>query len=142
MTDTIFSRPDFIDSRDVIREYEDLKEERDDLEEALRDAEDEDSFVHCNNALEAWDADNYDSLELLKDLVDTGEANVPDWEHGEQLIREDCFTNHAQELAWEIENVNESRWPYTAIDWDEAADQLRQDYVELDFMGTTYLVRG
>lgn len=49
---------------------------------------------------------------------------------------------HAQELADDIGAIDRNAtWPCNCIDWDEAAEQLQQDYTEVDFDGVTYWVR-
>ena len=32
--------------------------------------------------------------------------------------------------------------PFDCIDWEKAADALRQDYSSIDYQGTTYLFRS
>ena len=32
-----------------------------------------------------------------------------------------------------------AKWPYTCVDWERAADELRQDYSSTEFDGKTYL---
>lgn len=34
------------------------------------------------------------------------------------------------------------RWPYTCIDWEHAAKELRYDYSAADFDGVTYWIRS
>ncbi len=34
-----------------------------------------------------------------------------------------------------------AQWPYTCIDWDEAARQLQMDYASVDYDGVTYWIR-
>ena len=96
--------------------------------------------------------------ELWK-LSEWGEANVTDWQHGETLIREDYFTEYAREFAhdvgmfyvpvdnhWGIERERKrdlsQEWPFRHIDWEAAAEELKQDYTEVEFKGATYYVRA
>ena len=85
-----------------------------------------------------------DELKALKALAEKAENYVSDWEHGATMIRESHFKEHAQELAEDIGAIKfdvSSQWPYTCIDWDKAARELKMDYTEVDYDGVTYLVR-
>lgn len=67
---------------------------------------------------------------------------IEDWEYGAHFIREDCFTEYAQELADDIGAVDDSHgWPLSYIDWDAAADALKMDYTSVEYLGHTYYVR-
>ena len=37
--------------------------------------------------------------------------------------------------------INFNAWPYRCIDWQQVADELRQDYTSVSFDGITYWVR-
>jgi hypothetical protein len=59
------------------------------------------------------------------------------------LIREDYFTEYAQELAEDIGAVpREIGWPLYHIDWEAAADALKRDYMTVEFLGQTYYVQA
>lgn len=66
------------------------------------------------------------------------------------MIREDYFTEYAQELADEIcpfpssssEYAALNSWPYRHIDWEAAARELKYDYTTVSFDGDDYLIRS
>mgnify|MGYP001610086472 CR=1 FL=1 len=65
-------------------------------------------------------------------------------EDGVQLIRASYFETYAEELAEDIGAIDrklEGQWPYNHIDWKAAAEELMQDYTEIDFDGVTYWYR-
>ena len=63
-------------------------------------------------------------------------------QNGLFFIDEDYFEDYARELAYDIGAIsNDVEWPNTFIDWEAAADALRQDYTEVEFDGNNYLVR-
>ena len=65
-----------------------------------------------------------------------------DWHDGEPLIRDAYFTEYAQELAYDVGLCDGTeKWPLNCIDWGRAADEVRTDYAEVDFRGTTFLIR-
>lgn len=109
---------DILDTRDVLARIEELEAD---------DERDED-----------------DSEELAALLAFKAEfEGCSDWNYGEALIRETYFKTYAQELADDIGAIDRNaNWPCNCIDWDEAADLLRQDYVGADFDGITYWIRG
>lgn len=151
---------DRIDSRDVIERMEELESE-------LRDAHDtefvewvdsdrvpDDKSDEVPAGFEDWlkwvqDTgpghlywDEADEYLALRDLAEEAAPYSADWRYGEQLIRADKFVEYAKELADDIGAIDrEARWPLNHIDWDAAAEELKIDYTEVDFDGTTYLMR-
>lgn len=86
--------------------------------------------------------EDYAEFKALKNLkeqyVDSfGESS---WNFGAEFIRESHFKDYAQELAYETESINNNaQWPYTCIDWEQAARELSYDYTDFDFDGVNYL---
>jgi antirestriction protein len=106
-----------IDSRDVIERIEELE----------------------NNPIEG---DEIEELEQLRKLAEQSVGYAADWQYGETLIRDDYFKQYAMDLADELGALETDRgWPANYIDWNAAADALKQDYTEIDFDGVTYWVR-
>lgn len=63
-------------------------------------------------------------------------------QNGLYFIDEDYFVEYAKELAYDVGAIdNDAAWPCTHIDWDAAADELRMDYTEVEYEGSTYLVQ-
>lgn len=121
MADHPTSNDDIIDSRDVIARIEELE---------LFDEDDE------------LDEDDREYLKALKELADEAEG-YGDWSHGETLIRHSHFVEYAEQLAEDIGAVSESAsWPNNCIDWDQAAEELKVDYMSVDFDGVEYWMRA
>ena len=70
------------------------------------------------------------------------------------LIHENDFEDHARQLADDIgvfhvpsdqygEDIMDisNRWPFTCIDWEYAANELKHDYTCVEFDGVTYYCR-
>lgn len=132
---------DIMDSRDVIKAFEEMAQEREDLLEMIEDAEDADEKIDAEAALKDWDETNGPDFEALEALCAEGE-DVEDWVHGVTLIRDSYFKEYAQQFAEDIGAINrEASWPNSCIDWDEAASELQQDYTSIEFDGVTYWVR-
>lgn len=124
---------EIMDSRNLIAVAEEIRD-------ALAEYDDGDT-----SALEALPAEAEDEAEaraLLAAIDALAEEGIEDWQYGATLIHEDHFTAYAEELADDIGAVNrEASWPLTHIDWEAAAESLKQDYTEVDFRGTTYYAR-
>jgi hypothetical protein len=155
------NRQDVIDSRDIIARIGELESEREVLQEAVTEAHD--AFSSANNrldedaveqtrqamedaqqALGAWDTDTEEAEELkvLKALAEECEE-YSEWEDGATLIRDSYFEDYAQELAEDCcEMPKELHWPFTCIDWTQAADELKMDYMCIDYDGVDYWMRA
>lgn len=130
MIDT--TAPESFDSREVIARIEELEaflENANDPE--LSDADRED-------ALDEFDVDEYEALTELRDEAD----HLSDWEHGETFIREDAFTDYAMEMLQDVGYLPADLPGWVVIDEDATADNMKVDYNEFEFMGTTYFARG
>ena len=128
---------DIIDSRDIIERIEELEA----ICLPVRNVETgEDELDPSYTESEREDA--AEELATLKAVAVVGEDYIADWEHGEALIRDSYFEDHARELAHDCGMVDEKvRWPMDHIDWEAVAETLKQDYTELDFDGVTYWAR-
>ena len=137
MNTTLDLSANIIDVRDII---ERVKELRDEL-----DAQDipENEFGGPNDT---WSDERTELAELeslLSDLQGMGgdEQFEGEW-YPVTLIRDDYFTEYAQELAEDIGALNaDAGWPNNCIDWDKAADMLQQDYSSVDVGDLTYWTR-
>ena len=149
----ISNNDDIIDSRDVIKRIEELEEELGWLEDAYKEAEEalklnddpdeEEALKEASKDalkdLENWD--DADELQELKDLAENAEGYSADWKYGATLVRDSYFKTYAMELAEDIGAIQKDvSWPCTCIDWDEATEELRADYTEVDFGGVSYYV--
>ena len=124
MATDISNNDDVIDSRDVIARIEELESEKEDCKENQEEFE------------------NQEELDSLIALQDEAEGYAADWKYGEQLIRDSYFEDFARQEAEDLGYIkNDTSWPYTCIDWEQAADELQQDYTSVEFDGETYWIR-
>jgi antirestriction protein len=126
-----------IDSRDVIKRIEELKDER------AACTSTESTPEEIERSLAEWDdGEEGEELAKLMKLADEGEGS-PDWEYGECLISDAHFEEYARELAEDIGALpKDSSWPGCYIDWEAAADALKQDYMSVEYGSTTYWIRA
>lgn len=167
MTDSIDNSQDIIDSRDVIARIEELEDERASAvihticthcELDIEGSEDSDDWrdrgnnSRCNDDEHAHEPpadtrgelDCYDREELdaLRALAEEAEGYAADWNHGEALIRDTYFTEYAMQMAEDIGAIDrDATWPANYIDWDAAAEALKQDYTCVEFDGVDYWIR-
>lgn len=137
----ISNMDDTIDSRDVIARIGELEDAIVDEMELLADHPLEPVTPAAKTRL-----DNIEELEgelaVLKALAAEAEKYTSDWDDGTVLVRDSYFKQYAMEFADDIGAITgDACWPYTCIDWDAAARDLRMDYTAVDFDGVTYWVR-
>lgn len=121
-TTPIYFNEDVLDSRDIIERIAYLEIDQEELDE-----------------------DEQNELDYLKALADEGQRYADDWAYGVALIADDYFEDYAKELATDLHGsaVEESAgWPFNHIDWEAAAESLKDDYTELNEVnGATFWVR-
>jgi hypothetical protein len=159
------NRRDTLSVSDVLDRIEELEGEREDLAGAVDDARGAASllamydsaawaFLACweeardeaareySDALQAvaeWD-ESEDGEELTKLKAFASEFEGCADKH-ETLIRESHFEDYAQQLAEDIGHTA-TGWPFDYVDWELAADALKQDYSTAEFNGVTYYYRS
>lgn len=121
---------DMIDSRDLLERLEELEAREEEIDAA---AESDDES----------DGDEKAELAALRELQSETEGYAGDnWRDGVTFIRDSYFEQYAEELADDIGAIDkEARWPVNHIDWKAAADELRQDYTEVEIRGISYQYR-
>lgn len=148
-----------IDSREIIARIDELTSERAELDDTLTAAIGEeyntlaeigtdereamiDAIVNARDTLADWDTDNADELRNLESLAYEADGSG-DWKYGETLIRDSYFEDYARQIADDVCDMTSAKqWPFTCIDWAEAARELQQDYTSVDFDGKTYWIRS
>jgi hypothetical protein len=121
MATTITNTDDIIDLRDVIARFEEIEE-----------TEDEDELIERDEI-----------KKLIDDCQGYGgdEQWRGDW-YPVTLIRDSHFKDYAQELAEELDLIdNSAKWPSNCIDWEQAARELQMDYSSVEFGDVTYWYR-
>lgn len=114
------SREDTFDSREVIERIEELES------------------VPFNQL----DEGEKQELVDLQDFAREGES-VADWQYGEMFVADDYFEDYARELAKDVGAISgEEAWPLSHIDWEAAADALKQDYTGFELAGETFWARA
>jgi len=129
-----------IDSRDLIARRDYLAEE---LADRLADRLSVEETPEGIKAVQTeWDSS--DDAEELRDIEAFLEEGTREFQHGETLIRDSYFEEYARELAEGVSDYNarSESWPFTCIDWEKAAEELKQDYTYAELGGYTYWFRN
>lgn len=132
---SIVNDDDIVDSRDVIARIEHLEQLEQPGEVDLGDDNDTDQDTL------------FAELAVLRKLQAQAEAS-PDWSYGETLIRDSYFTAYTEELindCYEMpKDLDSGKWPWRhmKIDFEAAADELKSDYIEVDWDGVPYWIRA
>jgi hypothetical protein len=144
-TKEITNSEDVIDVRDVIARVEHL-------ESQPTKTEGGDHCAWCCAELKDDDETHSSDCEILElpqlaALLDELRGNDGDEEwRGDWypllLVRDSHFRDFAQQEAEDLDLVkSDARWPYTCIDWEQAARELQVDYSTVEFDGVTYWYR-
>ena len=146
----------YLDTRDLDKRLDELKALRDAVADAqvelaeaqaasLADPDDETRTTAEEEAQAAFGAadaefgtDEHEELAELEEL----ESEVSEWSDGNTLIPESEFTDYCMELLDDIGTLPKDLPSYVVIDWDATADNIRADYLTVDFQGETYLYRA
>lgn len=141
-----------IDLDDVCERIEELESERTDLTDNVVSADAEldaaepgstdadacaETASDAREALALWADDNGKELKDLTDFMsEAGGLDGP-------MIRESYFQTYAMELADDLHGkaLKTPDWPFSCIDWEQAANELQHDYTGADFNGVTYYGR-
>lgn len=127
-----------IDTRELQKEFDELQSDYEALKDELQNPLlDNDELFNAEEDLKDWETDNLERYETLQELFSKLESCY-DFRHGILLIDEDDFTEYVQDYAESTGAIGEnSEW--ISIDWEATADNLRSNYSEIEFEGTTYL---
>lgn len=155
MTTDFSNRDDVIDSRDVVKRIDDLRDERDNWQEDNELPEYIDPDTTTNEKIKEWteeqlnkwvewdESSEGEELKALLSLQDELEGYAPDWNHGCTLIRDSYFTEYCKELVNDIGDLPRDLPAYIEnnINWEGVAEDLQVDYTSGEFDGVTYWVR-
>ena len=122
---------DTFDSREAIERIAEL-------EEVGTDTNSEGTEFDADRLCDEF-REEYDALIELRDECD---GYVSDWTYGETFIHEGYFTAYCMEMLSELEYLPTDMPSWIVIDEDETAANMRADYTDYEFMGSTYYARS
>jgi len=138
----------YIDTRDLETTREELKQQILDsfLETFPQYEEMTESFEDIRfeeEEIESWKSDFEDELKQIEE-IDTIENECNEFSFGETLIDEDEFEEYCQEFIEDCGYISKDMPMIISnnIDWTGIADDMKQDYSEIEYQGNTYLYRS
>jgi len=102
--------------------------------------EDLEASIEELQELESNQIEYSEDLIALIALNEEAEQYCSDWEYGDNLINDYYFDTFTKEMAEDCYEIPQE-WPFRCIDWEQAADELRDDYTAIKFHGKTFLCR-
>lgn len=132
-----------IDSRDLIDHLEECKDE---LVDAYNDEHDTE-LEYDDIEWDDWDSkDWYKELEYIEALIEFVEDcdfKSSELQHGETIIHETYFTEYCEDFVKDVGYLPNDLpwWIESNIDWDGVADEMKQDYSEVNWGNEIYFIR-
>ena len=132
------------DTRDLIEQREELKQQVLDsynenfFDQVVDDYED----IDFEEVTSEWKEDWLDAIALIGEIDVVEDTIGGEFEYGVTLIEEDEFEDYMEDLLEECGDIPKDFPSWIVIDWAETADNVRQDYSELEFDGVTYIYRS
>lgn len=138
-----------LDTRDLISTRDELKEQildsfKDTFEHYADDTNDFDDILWEEEEIQSWKQDWFKELEQIEE-IDNVESEVgSEFDYGCTLIDEYDFEIYAKDLVIDCGDLPQNLPSYIEnnIDWSGVADDLKQDYSEVEYQGTKYLFRA
>ena len=133
-----------IDTRDLDKRLDELKAKRDNIDElreelnGLEGAELEEAEEKLEAAIDDFDQDEQDELKKLEEF----ESEIFEWCDGNTLIDDYDWVDYVKQLLDGCGDLSKNLPSYVVIDWDATADNIKADYSECEYQGTTYLYRN
>ena len=137
----------YLDTRDLIEERDNLKQQILDsfLENFPHYEEMTDTFEDIlfeEEEIQSWKEDWLDEIVEITDIERLeDEISSSEFDYGLTLIEEDDFEEYVEELVTDCGYISKDLPSWIEIDWESTAENVKQDYSEVDFRGTTYLYR-
>lgn len=128
--------------RDLEARREELEGERD-AYAVLPCEQSEDGGSGCPTCAAGWATENPSDAKELAKLIAFIDEISGYMDRDETLINDAYFEDYARELAENCGMLPSNRsWPLNCIDWDAAADALKEDYTSAEWDGVTFWGRG
>ena len=138
----------YLDTRDLETTRDELKQQILDsfLETFPQYEEMTESFEDIcfeEEEIESWKSDFENELKQIEE-IDTIENECSEFSFGETLIDEDDFEEYCQEFIEDCGYISKDMPMIISnnIDWTGIADDMKQDYSEIEYQGNTYLYRS
>lgn len=135
------------DTRDLAERREELKQEILDsfLESFPHYEEMTESFEDIlfeEEEIESWKEDWQDELDQISIINELEDEIGSEFNYGTPLIPEVDFTDYTIDLLEEFGYISKDFPSWIEIDWEATAENMKQDYSEVEYEGRHYLYRS
>ena len=135
-----------IDTRNLIETRDELKQEILDsfLENFPHYEEMTESFEDIlfeEEEIESWKQDWQEEINQITCIDEVEDEIGSEFDFGVTLIPEDDFTDYVEDLLKGCGYISDDFPSWIEIDWEATAENVKQDYSELEYEGETYFYR-
>lgn len=135
-----------IDTRDLAEKRDELKQEILDsfLENFPHYEEMTESFEDIlfeEEEIESWKQDWQEEINQITCIDEVEDEIGSEFDFGVTLIPEDDFTDYVEDLLKGCGYISDDFPSWIEIDWEATAENVKQDYSELEYEGGTYFYR-
>lgn len=138
-----------LDTRNLIEERDELKEQildsfKETFEHYADDTNEYEEILFDEEEIQEWLKDWEGEIQAIDEINDLeNDVCNGEFDYGTTLIEEIDFTDYCEDLVSDIGDLPRDLPFYISsnINWDGVAEDLKVDYTEVEFRGTTYLFR-
>ena len=139
-------RQDCIDTRDLIEKIDELKQQiLDSFLETFEHYEDQtydfDDILFEEEEIQNWKEDWEDELKEIEEIDKIENELGSEFDYGVTLVHEDYFEEYTEELLIDCGYISKDFPSWIEIDWEATANNVKQDYTEVEYQGETYYGR-
>ena len=133
-----------------MKDTRDLAEKRDELKQEILDSFLE-NFPHYEEMtesfedirfeeeeIESWKQDWQDEINQITCIDEVEDEIGSEFDFGVTLIAEDDFTDYVEDLLKGCGYISDDFPIWIELDWEATAENVKQDYSELEYEGETY----
>jgi hypothetical protein len=140
---------EYIDTRDLIQERDELKETIlseynvyfDEELDTYDDIEFSEDYDEGEDPKDIFTKQWIDELNSIREIDELEDEVGNEFEHGCTLIPIEEFEDYCKDLLEECGYISKDFPSWIVIDYDETANNMKVDYTEVEFRGDTYLFR-
>lgn len=136
----------YLDTRDLAERRDELKDQilssfQETFEHYAEDTYDFEDILFEEEEIQSWKEDWKDELEEI-DEIDSIENEVgSEFDYGTTLIEDNDFEEYVEELLIDCGYISKDMPSWIEIDWEATAENVKQDYSEVEYQGRNYYVR-
>ena len=91
--------------------------------------------------IESWKQDWQEEINQITCIDEVEDEIGSEFDFGVTLIPEDDFTDYVEDLLKGCGYISDDFPSWIEIDWEATAENVKQDYSELEYEGETYFYR-